>query len=325
LVATSTDSDGSGTTSTSLATATVIDIAPTLTTPVISGTAQQGQTLTATAAVANDSDATVSYQWQANHGSGYANIAGATSLSYVVQVSDEGATLKLVATSTDSDGSGTISTSLATAAVADTQAPNIINDNPLAVMAGNAGTVTSSLLSASDNISTGPNLHYAVTSGPSDGTLLLNNSATTSFTQDDINNNRMTYRETASVTAATIDQFFFRVSDATGNATGVLSFQINIAPANHPPVVTLNSANVVVTPGQVLQAANLFSATDADNDPLTYYLYDASPAANSGHFVVNGTAMSAQTAIPVNPGATGADQLPGGGSRHLRRYSGGGL
>src|SRR6202040_3285618 len=119
IVATSTDTDGSGTSATSTATSAVIDISPTLTTPVISGTAQEGQTLTATAAVANDNDATVSYQWQVNHGSGFINIAGATSLSYVVQEADEGGTLRVVATSADTDGSGTSATSTATSAVID--------------------------------------------------------------------------------------------------------------------------------------------------------------------------------------------------------------
>src|SRR6516162_2607039 len=66
---------GGGTTTASASTGAVVDISPTLTTPVISGTAREGQTLSATAAVANDSDATVSYQWQANHGSGFAAIA----------------------------------------------------------------------------------------------------------------------------------------------------------------------------------------------------------------------------------------------------------
>ena len=119
VVATSADSDGSGTTATGAATAAVTDISATLSTPVISGTAQEGQTLTATAAVANDSDATVTYQWQADHGSGFVNIASATGLSYVAQEADEGATLRVVATSADSDGSGTTATSAATAAVTD--------------------------------------------------------------------------------------------------------------------------------------------------------------------------------------------------------------
>jgi len=107
----------SGGSADSAATSAVIDISPTLTTPVISGTGQQGQTLTATAAVANDSDATVSYQWEANHGSGFAAIAGATSLSYVITSADIGAQLEIVATSTDTDGTGTTTTSAATATV----------------------------------------------------------------------------------------------------------------------------------------------------------------------------------------------------------------
>ncbi len=120
LVATSTDGDGSGTTATSAATSAVIDAAPSLTAPVISGTAQEGQTLTATAAVANEpTETTITYQWQADHGSGFADISGATGLSYLVKEADEGAPLRLVATSTDGDGSGTTATSAATSAVID--------------------------------------------------------------------------------------------------------------------------------------------------------------------------------------------------------------
>ncbi len=120
LVATSTDGDGSGTTATSAATSAVIDAAPSLTVPVISGTAQEGQTLTATAAVANEpTETTITYQWQADHGSGFVDISGATGLSYLVKEADEGAPLRLVATSTDGDGSGTTATSAATSAVID--------------------------------------------------------------------------------------------------------------------------------------------------------------------------------------------------------------
>jgi len=117
VVATSTDSDGSGTTATSAATAAVIDIAPTLSVS-ISGTAQEGQTLTASAA-ANDGDAVVSYQWQSLSGSTWSNISGASASTYTATEADEGHQLRVVATSTDSDGCGTTATSAATAAVTD--------------------------------------------------------------------------------------------------------------------------------------------------------------------------------------------------------------
>ena len=76
------------------------------------------------------------------------------------------------------------------------------------------------------------------------------------------------------------------------------NFHVNVAP-NHAPVLTIPSANVAATAGQTFAASSLFSASDADNDTLTYYLYDNSPAANSGHFVVNGTVVPAGTAYAV--------------------------
>jgi hypothetical protein len=117
VIATSTDADGSGTTATSAATSAVVDVTPTLSVTV-TGTAQEGQTLTATA-VANDSDAIVIYQWQSLSGSIWSNISGATGSSYGVTEADEGHQLRVIATSTDSDGGGTSATSGATAAIVD--------------------------------------------------------------------------------------------------------------------------------------------------------------------------------------------------------------
>ncbi len=79
VVATATNDNGATISATSAATGTVLDAAPTITTPIITGTAQEGDTLTA-AASAGQSDNSVSYQWLENDGSGgsYVNIAGAT-------------------------------------------------------------------------------------------------------------------------------------------------------------------------------------------------------------------------------------------------------
>jgi hypothetical protein len=108
----------------------------------------------------------------------------------------------------------------------DTQPPTLVYDNPLMIAAGTTQTVTSSLLSASDNFSSAAQLHYTITSAPADGTLLLNGSATLSFTQADINNGLVSYHETASGVIS--DHFQFTVADAAGNVTGTNSFQINI-------------------------------------------------------------------------------------------------
>jgi hypothetical protein len=120
VVATVKNDNGLTASKTSAATAAVIDAAPTLTAPVISGVAEEGMTLTATAATPNEpSETVVSYQWQANHGTGFVNISGATFLTYTVKEADEGATLQLVATSKASDGLGTTSTSTPTLPVTD--------------------------------------------------------------------------------------------------------------------------------------------------------------------------------------------------------------
>jgi hypothetical protein len=71
------------------------------------------------------------------------------------------------------------------------------------------------------------------------------------------------------------------------------------APVNRAPVVTIPSANVSATAGQVIAASSLFTASDADGDTLSYYIYDANPAANSGHFVVNGTVVPSQDAYLI--------------------------
>ena len=164
----------------------------------------------------------------------------------------------------------------------DTQAPTIPVDNPLSIVAGNTATITSSLLSASDNVSSGANLHYAVTSSPLLGTLLLNNVATTSFTQADINNGLVSYHETAGVSGTTTDQFFFHVTDAAGNSTGQLFFQINVSPQSTPPTITSNGAGdtATVVVGENSTAVTTVTATDPDaGTTLTYSLIGGSDQA----------------------------------------------
>jgi VCBS repeat-containing protein len=112
IVATSTETGKVSATTISSATAAVSDHL-TLTTPVISGTVQQGQVLTASAAVADNSDATVTYQWQRDG----VNISGATGLSYRPSAGDVGHTLDIVASATDTHSGSTSATSGVTGAV----------------------------------------------------------------------------------------------------------------------------------------------------------------------------------------------------------------
>jgi cadherin-like protein/VCBS repeat protein len=108
----------------------------------------------------------------------------------------------------------------------DTTAPVFVNDNPLFIQVGATATITSSLLRVDDPDNPHAQLTYTVVTGPSDGTLLKNGVATSSFTQDDIDNNRIAYLETAS--GVTSDFFTFNVSDPAGNRTGNTPFQFQI-------------------------------------------------------------------------------------------------
>ena len=69
------------------------DVTPTLTAPVIASAAKEGDVLSITSgAVTNDSDTTLTYQWQHNG----TNISGATGATYVVNETDEGAAIQVV-------------------------------------------------------------------------------------------------------------------------------------------------------------------------------------------------------------------------------------
>jgi autotransporter passenger strand-loop-strand repeat protein len=76
----------------------------------VSGTAQEGQTLTA-----NPSRTVVSYQWQEVIGGTWGNISGATGATYLVQPADDGRQIRVQAT----DSSGITATSAASNAVLD--------------------------------------------------------------------------------------------------------------------------------------------------------------------------------------------------------------
>ena len=91
--------------------------------PEISGTAEVGETLTASADAIEDADgldnATFAYQWLANDGTDDSEIAGATDAAYEVAAEDAGKTLTVRATFTDDKGNEETLTSAATDTVVD--------------------------------------------------------------------------------------------------------------------------------------------------------------------------------------------------------------
>jgi hypothetical protein len=92
--------------------------------PTISGTPQDGQTLSATTGTWSGSPSSYGYQWQRCDSSGAAcsSVAGATTATYALTSADVGATMRVVVTATNVAGSASAS-SPASAVVAPAPAP----------------------------------------------------------------------------------------------------------------------------------------------------------------------------------------------------------
>ncbi|MES2196596.1 MAG: M10 family metallopeptidase C-terminal domain-containing protein [Pseudomonadota bacterium] len=95
--------------------------------------------------------------------------------------------------------------------------------------------------------------------------------------------------------AGTADDLYTQTFD--GRAYSGWGAHVNVSVAsNAAPTISLPSGTAVAaTAGQSLSASSLFAGSDVNGDTLTYLVYDSNSAANSGHFVVNGTTIAAQT------------------------------
>jgi hypothetical protein len=115
--------------------------------PQISGTAQVGQTLTASTGTWNGSPTTYAYQWERCDATGVCTpLDAATTASYVLTPGDVGATMEVVVTATNTVGSQA-ATSTPTAAVSPAPVPPATPGSAPA-QAGQAGAVTTTDASA---------------------------------------------------------------------------------------------------------------------------------------------------------------------------------
>ena len=92
------------------------------------------------------------------------------------------------------------------------------------------------------------------------------------------------------------DDLSMQLADYHGALSSAAGFHVHV---NRAPVLTV-PYNVSANANQSLQASSLFSASDADGDPLTYFFQDGTSAANSGRFVLNGTALAQGAAFNVS-------------------------
>ncbi|MBW4494460.1 MAG: VCBS repeat-containing protein [Oscillatoria princeps RMCB-10] len=196
---------------------------------------------------------------------------------------------------TVSDGAGGVlaSSSFAIAVTPVNELPVLAVNLGLTVSEGAAGTIANTALQVTDADNTPAQLAYTLGSLPANGSLLLNGVALTAggtFTQADIDSNRLTYRHSGSET--TSDSFSFTVADAAGGSLGSASFAIAVTPMNEVPVLAANQG-LTVNEGATAAITNTaLRVTDADNTPAQLaYTLGSLPA--NGTLLLNGVALTA--------------------------------
>lgn len=199
---------GGSTSATSAATATVTaPVAPTnASVPVISGTAQVGNTLTCTDGTWNNLPTSFSYQWK----SGGSNISGATSNSYTLTGAELGTTITVTVTATNAGGSAN-ATSSATSAVTAPTGYTFEGDTLNATPSGcTVSTGTFNVVNSGVSAWTGKYLR-TLTAG-------TNNLAVLNLTyfSSAANNQTVTWRSAASTSCR--DGFLLRPQSSTPNA-----------------------------------------------------------------------------------------------------------
>ena len=172
--------------------------------------------------------------------------------------------------------------------------PYVVNNTGSTALEGGTDTITRSELLYATSHGSG-DIIYSVTSGPANGQLELTTNpgvAINSFTQTDIDNNRLVYVHDGS-SSPTSDSFTFDVRRQWGGGTNYNeTFSFTITPVNDAPVVNdqgfsvdENSANGTVV-GTV-------SASDEDGDALSYSIDAGDPGnafsinSSTGEIIVN--------------------------------------
>lgn len=151
----------------------------------------------------------------------------------------------------------------------------VVTNDALTIANGETKTIGQSLLEVSQPSAAATDLDYVITSIPSNGTLLISGSPAAigaTFTQDDINNNLLTYNFTG--LAGETDNFVFTV---TGNNSAVLGGQVYniISPVTAPPMANCQDFTADLgTNGQVTILASDINNGSTDDGTIVSYALD---------------------------------------------------
>ena len=291
--------DPAGNTFTAVAgtTITLDTVLPTLNTPSIAGTAQEGQTLTA-ASNAGQGDDTLSFAWYSSVDN-FTTAVGSGS-TYQLKQSDEGHTIEVKATATNPNGSNTLASTPTGTVIA--AFPTVVPATTPSA-ASNESFTASQLFSASDPDSS-PILSYAVedvSTGASQGFWTLNGVVEPNgsvFTVTAAQLSGLSFTAGSNTSGPVTDTLEVAASDAAGFGS-FASFTVTAAAhaPTTPPTVT--ASNETVLPESNLAASSLFSGTAFGNRLNRRAMKFEDTTSNSGSWIFNGVTEPANQVIDV--------------------------
>lgn len=140
---------------------------------------------------------------------------------------------------------------------------------------GDSQAIANTQLLVTDLDNTNNEIVYTLTDLPNNGSLTLNNVTLiigNTFTQNDINNNRLSYTHNGSET--TSDNFSFTVADGENGNINETVFDITINPVDDAPVVSNEIAPLTVNEdadNTIIDLTNVFSDVEGDNIVKTVF------------------------------------------------------
>ncbi|MBF0433871.1 MAG: tandem-95 repeat protein [Magnetococcales bacterium] len=188
-------------------------------------------------------------------------------------------------------GDNRIAVGTVTITVSDVNDPPVMTINTGAsVVEGATVTLANTSLQVTDIEQPATQLTLTLVTIPVHGTLKLNGVALglgQTWTQDDINNNRLVYLHDGSETLA--DSFSFTGSDGVGGALLQNDFHLTVIPTPDNPVL-VKGAVAVAEGGQVTLGTAILAATDPDS-PASSLTYTVDTLPVHGGLLLNGVAL----------------------------------
>ena len=170
--------------------------------------------------------------------------------------------------------------------------------NDVDVTEGDSVLITQNELSATHPTASAFQLTYTVTSAPDNGEILLSGVATTTFTQQDVDDELVSYQHNGSETTA--DSISFSVDEGDGNES-VANVAINVSPVNDEQVLATNATLTINEGARQLITTSELNTTDVDTSP-DHIVYSIALGPDNGTIRVNGSNATSFTQQQVIDG-----------------------